>query len=105
MTKIPKINVLQCLQCVRKSRRKKKGRHAVGGELLCTRWDPRGLTALKLDRSPEDAPWFTAHFLKKKKKKKKKNGHEITEFPFFKVLIDPRWEGSKVPHQKSKDFL
>lgn len=61
------------------------------------------LIALKLNLSPEDAILFTANF------SSLKITTEITEFPFFKVLIDQHQEASKVTFHsfikvKTKDF-
>lgn len=48
--------------------KQKRGKHTGVERLLCIRWDPRVITAAKLNLSLEDATLFTAKFFKRKKK-------------------------------------
>lgn len=47
--------------------KQKRGKHTGVERLLCIRWDPRVITAAKLNLSLEDATLFTAKFFKRKK--------------------------------------
>lgn len=72
------------LQCLRKIRGEESEASTLAWRATVHKMGFRGITALKVNLSPEDASLFTPQT----SFKKYKNIGESQRFPFFKVLMD-----------------